>query len=315
MCIRDRCLSTDRRVVEVWNGGMPEGYVLEVTTGKRTPLASRHLPLGVLSAELFDDRTEVWPVALGDQVFLLSDGVLETADANDRLFGVERLQEVFDTNREPDRLFDDIEQALVAFRGEARDDVSMVEITLRSGLATRATGPLYADSGQSCPRDWSVNFEFRAETLKRYNPLPYLLQLLLEIHGLRTQSGALYSVMAELYSNALEHGVLGLDSLLKRDAQGFAEYYRQRNERLAQLDSGYVRVQVQVVPNGAGGTMTLRIEDSGPGFDVEKVLAQPMDIDRLSGRGLGLVRQLSRDIRWSDGGRCVCVEFSWEALA
>ena len=314
-CATLLCVSTDRRVVEVWNGGMPEGYVLEVTTGKRTPLASRHLPLGVLSAELFDDRTEVWPVALGDRVFLLSDGVLETADANDRLFGVERLQEVFDTNREPDRLFDDIEQALVAFRGEARDDVSMVEITLRSGLATRATGPLYADSGQSCPRDWSVNFEFRAETLKRYNPLPYLLQLLLEIHGLRAQSGALYSVMAELYSNALEHGVLGLDSLLKRDAQGFAEYYRQRNERLAQLDSGYVRVQVQVVPNGAGGTMTLRIEDSGPGFDVEKVLAQPMDIDRLSGRGLGLVRQLSRDIRWSDGGRCVCVEFSWEALA
>lgn len=50
--------------------------------------------------------------------------------------------------------------------------------------------------------------------------MPYLLQLLLEIHGLREQSGALYSVMAELYSNALEHGVLGLDSRLKRDAQG-----------------------------------------------------------------------------------------------
>jgi signal transduction histidine kinase len=314
-CATLLCLSTDRRVVEVWNGGMPEGYVHEVATGKRTPLVSRHLPLGVLSAELFDDRTEVWPMALGDRVFLLSDGVLETADANDRLFGVERLQQVFDANREPDRLFDDIEQALVAFRGEARDDVSMVEITLRSGLATRATGPLYADSGQSCPRDWSVNFEFRAETLKHYNPLPYLLQLLLEIHGLRAQSGALYSVMAELYSNALEHGVLGLDSLLKRDAQGFADYYRQRNERLAQLDSGYVRVQVQVAPNGAGGTMTLRIEDSGPGFDVEKVLARPADTDRLSGRGLSLVRQLSRDIRWSDGGRCVCVEFSWEALA
>jgi anti-sigma regulatory factor (Ser/Thr protein kinase) len=81
------------------------------------------------------------------------------------------------------------------------------------------------------------------------------------------------------------------------------------------LNSGYVRVQVQVVPTDAGGTMTLRIEDSGPGFDVDKVLAQPLDIDRLSGRGLSLVRRLSHDVRWSDGGRCVCVEFSWEALA
>jgi hypothetical protein len=294
---------------------MPEGYVHEIATGKRTPLMSRHLPLGVLLAEAFDDRTEVWPMAVGDRVFLLSDGVLDTADANEQLFGAGRLRQVFAANREPDHLFEEIELALAAFRGEVRDDVSMVEITLQPGQSLRATGQLYADSGQSSPLDWSVSFEFRAETLKRYNPLPYLLQLLLEIHGLREQSGALYSVMAELYSNALEHGVLGLDSRLKRDAQGFAEYYRLRNDRLARLNSGYVRVHVQVVPTEVGGKMTLRIEDSGLGFDVEQVLARPLDIDRLSGRGLSLVRQLSSDVRWSDGGRSVCVEFSWEALA
>ena len=308
-------LSFQSRSVEVWNGGMPDGYLHEVATGRRTPLMSRHLPLGVLSAEAFDDSTEVWPMALGDRVFLLSDGVLDTADANDQLFGAERLQQVFAANREPDRLFEDIEQALAAFRGQARDDVSMVEITLQAGQPLRAAEPMYADSGQSCPLDWSVSFEFRAQTLRTYNPLPYLLQLLLEIHGLRAQSGALYSVMAELYSNALEHGVLGLDSRLKRDAQGFAQYYRQRHERLAQLDSGYVRVHVQVVPTDKGGKLTLRLEDSGQGFDVEQELARPVDIDRLSGRGLSLVRQLSSAVGWSDGGRTVCVEFCWAALA
>ena len=314
-CATLLCLSAQRRAVEVWNGGMPEGYVHEVATGRRTPLMSRHLPLGVLAAEAFDDSTEVWPMALGDRVFLLSDGVLDTADANDQLFGAERLQQVFAANREPDRLFEDIEQALAAFRGQARDDVSMVEITLQAGQPLRAAEPMYADSGQSCPLDWSVSFEYRAQTLRTYNPLPYLLQLLLEIHGLREQSGALYSVMAELYSNALEHGVLGLDSRLKRDAQGFAQYYRQRHERLAQLDSGYVRVHVQVVPTHKGGKLTLRLEDSGQGFDVEQELARPVDIDRLSGRGLSLVRQLSSAVGWSDGGRSVCVEFCWEALA
>ncbi|QXH79587.1 fused response regulator/phosphatase [Pseudomonas salmasensis] len=314
-CATLLCLSAQRRAVEVWNGGMPEGYVHEVATGRRTPLMSRHLPLGVLSAEAFDDSTEVWPMGLGDRVFLLSDGVLDTADANDQLFGAERLQQVFAANREPDRLFEDIEQALAAFRGQARDDVSMVEITLQAGQPLRTAEPMYADSGQSCPLDWSVSFEFRAQTLRTYNPLPYLLQLLLEIHGLREQSGALYSVMAELYSNALEHGVLGLDSRLKRDAQGFAQYYHQRHERLAQLDSGYVRVHVQVVPTDKGGKLTLRLEDSGQGFDVEQELARPVEIDRLSGRGLSLVRQLSSAVGWSDGGRSVCVEFCWEALA
>ncbi|KAF1012153.1 MAG: Transcriptional regulatory protein AfsQ1 [Pseudomonas fluorescens] len=188
-CATLLCLSAQRRVVEVWNGGMPDGYVHDVTTGKRTPLVSRHLPLGVLAPEVFDDSTETWPMALGDRVFLLSDGVLDTADAREQLFGVERLQRGFAANRKPDHLFEEIEQALAGFRGEVRDDISMVEITLQDGEPLRAHAVLIEGSGQSCPLDWSVSFEFRAATLKRYNPLPYLLQLLLEIHACASRAG------------------------------------------------------------------------------------------------------------------------------
>ena len=128
--------------------------------------------------------------------------------------------------------------------------------------------PVYSDSGQSCPLDWSVSFEFRAATLKRFNPLPYLLQLLLEVHGLRAQSGALYSVMAELYSNALEHGVLGLDSSLKRDARALRSIISSATRAWTELEDGYVRVHLQVAPRGEGGCLVVRVEDSGKGFDV-----------------------------------------------
>ena len=82
-----------------WNGGMPDGYLHRIATGEREPLAARHLPLGVLSPQAFDDRTEVHSMAVGDRVFLLSDGVIDTSDASDQLFGVERLQQVFAANR------------------------------------------------------------------------------------------------------------------------------------------------------------------------------------------------------------------------
>lgn len=314
-CATLLCLSFQRRSVEVWNGGMPDGYLHSIASGERTPLIARHLPLGVLSPQTFDDRTEVFPMAVGDRVFLLSDGVIDTCDANEQLFGVERLQQVFAANHQPDQLFEDIEQALRDFRGEARDDVSMVEVRLLEAAQLSPPAMVYSDSGQSCPLDWSVSFEFRAATLKRFNPLPYLLQLLLEVHGLRAQSGALYSVLAELYSNALEHGVLGLDSSLKRDAAGFTRYYQQRNERLDALQDGYVRVHLQVTPRGEGGCLTVRVEDSGKGFDVERVMARPMDGIRLSGRGVSLIRQLGRNASWSDDGRSARVEFFWEALA
>ncbi|WP_095195814.1 fused response regulator/phosphatase [Pseudomonas sp. Irchel 3A7] len=314
-CATMLCLSFQRRSVEVWNGGMPDGYLHSIATGERTLLTARHLPLGVLSPQTFDDRTEVFPMAIGDRVFLLSDGVIDTCDANEQLFGVQRLQQVFAANRQPDALFEDINQALRDFRGEARDDVSMVEVSLPDPAQLSPPAPVYSDSGQSCPLDWSVSFEYRAATLKRFNPLPYLLQLLLEVHGLRTQSGALYSVLAELYSNALEHGVLGLDSNLKSDVAGFARYYQQRNSRLDELQDGYVRVHLQVTPQGEGGCLVIRVEDSGKGFDVERVMERPVDPVRLSGRGVNLIRQLGHNASWSDDGRSARVEFFWEALA
>ena len=314
-CATLLCLSVQRRSVEVWNGGMPDGYLHSMATGERTPLTARHLPLGVLNSQAFDDRTEVFPMALGDRVFLLSDGVIDTCDANEQMFGVQRLQEVFALNRQPDALFEEIERALRDFGGEARDDVSMVEISLLEPARLNPPAVVYSDSGQSCPLDWSVSFEFRAATLKRFNPLPYLLQLLQEVHGLRAQSGALYSVLAELYSNALEHGVLGLDSGLKRDASGFTRYYQQRNVRLDELQDGFVRVHLQVTPEGEGGCLAICVEDSGKGFDVERVLERPLDPVRLSGRGISLIRQLGRNASWSDEGRSARVEFYWEALA
>jgi len=314
-CATMVCLSVQRRSLEVWNGGMPEGYLYACASGGRTPLVSRHLPLGVLSAEVFEDRTEVFPMAPGDRVFLLSDGVIDTCNAAEELFGVQRLQQVFAANRHAQYLLDEVRQALEDFGGQARDDLSMVEISLPELAELAPPALVYSDSGQSCPLDWSVSFEFRAQTLKRFNPLPYLLQLLLEVHGLRSQSGALYSVLAELYSNALEHGVLKLDSRLKRDAEGFTRYYRERTCRLDELRDGFVRVHLRVEPLETGGRLTVRVEDSGEGFDVAAVMARPSDIGRLSGRGVSLIRQMSRQAQWADDGRSVCVEFSWEALA
>lgn len=314
-CATLLCLSFQSRSVEVWNGGMPDGYLHRMASGERVPLPARHLPLGILSAQAFDDRTDVYPMAVDDRVFLLSDGVIDTCDANDQLFGVERLQQVFAANREPDRLFEDIEQALRDFRGQARDDVSMVEVSLLESMQVHGAAPVYSDSGQSCPLDWSASFEFRGATLRRFNPLPFLLQLLLEVHGLRPQSGALYSVLAELYSNALEHGVLGLDSGLKRDATGFARYYEMRAARLEALQDGFVRVHLQVQPQGEGGQLVIRVEDSGKGFDVARIMERPLDNVRLSGRGISLIRQLGRNASWSDQGRSASVEFFWEIEA
>ncbi|WP_271408457.1 ATP-binding SpoIIE family protein phosphatase [Pseudomonas sp. Q1-7] len=307
-------LSFQRRLVEVWNGGLPDGYLRRAQSGELVPLVSRHLPLGVLDQSAFNAHFESFPIETGDRIFLVSDGVLETRNDSDEIFGDQRLRAVFDANTDGNRLFDDIQLALSAFRGHAQDDVSMIEVRMLEESTERAT-LAFTDSGQASPLDWSASFEFRANTLKRFNPLPFLLQLLLEVQGLRDQGGALYTVLAELYSNALEHGVLGLDSSLKGNAEGFARYYRERGERLGALTEGYVRFHLNLVPEGRGGCLTVQVEDSGTGFDLATVLASQPSMDSLCGRGLTLVSQLTARCEAVEGGKGIRVEFRWPVQA
>ncbi|MFB4370539.1 MULTISPECIES: SpoIIE family protein phosphatase [unclassified Pseudomonas] len=306
-------ISFRRRMVDFWGGGLPAGYVLR-QGGERVPLVSRHLPLGVLDPDSFRDDYESYSLELGDRVFLLSDGVLEAQNERDELFGEQRLLDVLDASREPSRLFADIQQALQAFHGEARDDVSLVEVTMvEEGAVSRP--PLPASESQTGPESWSARYDFRGPSLRDYYPLPHLLQLLLEVPGLRGNGGNLYSVLCELYTNALEHGVLGLDSSLKRDAAGFAEYYRLRAERLDSLQDGCVSVAFDVRQQPGGGRLTVTVEDSGMGFDPVAVLARERTAGGFSGRGMALIRQVSERCEWSPDGRRVSVEFSWATQA
>lgn len=304
-------ISYQRGTVEFWGGGMPDGYHLAASGELLASLPSTQLPLGVLAPERFDDRTQVMPLAPGERLLLLSDGVIETSNAGGQLFGVERLQQVIALNRTPALLFEELLQALQAFGGRARDDVSLCDIRMLEPAADLPANAGHADRGRSSPLDWSLGFELRGETLRSVNPVPQLLQLLQEIHGLRPLAGQLHSVFAELYTNALEHGVLGLDSALKGDAAGFAEFYRLRGERLAQRVDGYIRIDLKVEPWARGGRLIIEIRDSGVGFDVEQVLARLPRQEAFSGRGIQLVRRLSQDAQWIEGGRCAKVEVLW----
>ncbi|MGG5290923.1 ATP-binding SpoIIE family protein phosphatase [Pseudomonas shirazensis] len=304
-------ISYQRGTVEFWGGGMPDGYHLAASGELLATLPSNQLPLGVLAPERFDDRTQVMPLAPGERLLLLSDGVIETSNAGGQLFGVERLQRVIACNRTPALLFDELLQALQGFGGRARDDVSLCDICMLEPAADLPANAGHGDGGRSSPLDWSLGFELRGETLRLVNPVPQLLQLLQEIHGLRPLAGQLHSVFAELYTNALEHGVLGLDSALKGDAAGFAEFYRLRGERLARQVDGYIRIDLKVEPWERGGRLIIEIRDSGDGFDVERVLARLPRQDAFSGRGIHLVRRLSQDAQWIEGGRCAKVEVLW----
>ena len=297
-------------VLRVWNGGLPDGYLI-CADGRRTPLVSRHLPLGVVAAAALDDKFEHYPLAPGDRLLLLSDGVLESRNAAGEFLGEQRLLATLAANRDPTRLFDEIEQALLDFHGQSHDDLSLVEVVVVDQVGTMVcAGPALS---RPRPMDWSAHYELRADSLRHGQPLPLLLQMLLRIPQLRPRVSAIYAVLGELYSNALEHGVLGLDSSLKCDADGFRRYYELRQQRLQALADGHVRLELSIKADSQGGRLCIGISDSGSGFDVVRALHARLACDRFSGRGLHLVRQLSDGFEWQADGRSLSVEFIWQA--
>lgn len=301
-------INPDKGLVSIWNGGLPEVLLLGCSGELLHRVPSTHLPLGVAHSERFDATPVVLPMVIGERLLCLTDGVIESRNQAGDQFGEERVAELIgEYETRPEAIFDGLLQALEAFHGSPEDDISLLEVVMQPLQAPPATLP-QEDVRHLDGQDWQLAYTFRAASIREHNPLPFLLKVLMEVPGLRAHAGRLFTILSELYSNALEHGLLKLDSSLKRDSLGFNRYYRERNERLRLLGDGWIRVVLDHRPDPAGGVLSIDVEDSGAGF-IERA---PGGVAQgYAGRGLELVRALSDDLCFNPAGNQVRVVFAW----
>ncbi|MFE8069509.1 fused response regulator/phosphatase [Marinobacteraceae bacterium S3BR75-40.1] len=299
------------RQVEVWNGGLPDGCLVRLD-GTWEPLKSRHLPLGVVGPERFSAACERYTLEQGERVLFCSDGILEARDATGEMFGEARFQAVLDRCEKPAEVFDTLTGAVQSFVGkhDSEDDLTVVEVavvpeeTLEE--ARQPTKEVIAG-----PRDWQLTYELTGETLREFNPIPLLLQICMDVPGLRVHSGTVYTILTELFSNALEHGILGLPSNWKDSPEGFSRYYGERERRLRQLVGHYLRFELSHKPTTEGGILVVTVEDSGSGFDYTGKKEEATDTMRLSGRGIGLLKALCHSVQWEGSGNRATAEYHW----
>lgn len=303
----------------VWNGGLPDGYLLR-TDGRRETLASQHLPLGVLAPERFAAPMEEYVVCPGDELLLVTDGVLEATGPGDEWFGEQRLTSALDQRPMDRSPADFVVEQVRSFRGRHRDTDDLTVLALRVSeqdpVASRP--PAAGHSALTGPATWQCSYQVEGDTLAGFSPLPLLLHVCMAVAGLRQHSGPIYTILSELYNNALEHGLLELPSAWKDGPEGFNRYYAERQKRLTSIgDDQYIRFELQHRLNGAGGRLLIRCQDSGSGFDVGSLPEAPMRQGagrELNGRGIPLIRQLSRALTYNKQGNCAEVVYDWESV-
>lgn len=307
----------DLEHVRVFNAGMPDVIIIDGETNQiKHQLTSTGLPLGVESNIDPREMLQYAPISPNDKILMYSDGLIEARNAADMEFGSERLMESI--ARSPkNKIFDQVFTDLDRFCGDVKtqaDDVTLVEITCVHDVLPeievhdyiKPSTHMLGDRGE-----WKLSLRFNGTRLRETNPVPILVNYLTEMEELEAERQSLFTVMTELYVNALDHGVLGLDSNLKSDPAGFEAYFQTRESRLSSLDSGYVIFNLSVEQESARRSILLRIEDSGKGFDFENHAPPSAREVALSGRGLLLIRDLCESLEFHGKGNIAIARFSW----
>jgi DNA-binding response OmpR family regulator len=306
-------LDSARGTLTLWNGALPDVVVVGREGGIKNRLKSRNVPLGVVSGVKLDSTTEVIEIAQGDHIFVYSDGLIEAHKPGGEMFGQERLDKYFSRNQAPGNLFDKIRAGLATFcKGAPQsDDITMIEITCdkEAVLPIKIEPP--SDPARTYMMSWKMITELKADSLRTGDPLPLVTRILAEDQRLSRHKENVYMILAELFSNALEYGLLRLDAKLKKDAKGFDRYYIARERALADLKEGSIKIDLEHLSEHEGGKLVVRIEDSGPGFDYHKILPSLGENMTLGGRGIPLLRSLCQELVYHGRGNRVEAVYVW----
>ncbi len=306
-------LNFKERRIKVWNGGLPEAFLYRKETNSYDLLPSKNLPLGVLPNKSFNGDCETFQLEYGDRLFMWSDGAFEARNNSGEMFGEKNLHQILYDNAGKPNIFSTILTSVQTHIGasEKDDDMSLVEIEMQD-VDVVATIDNLSEKKQGNLTDWYMHFNLPATSLKEFDPLPLLMNIISEVPGLRQHRTPLYTVLAELYTNALEHGVLGLSSELKSSTNGFAEYYEERRKRIAALESGEVCFSLSHIADTNGGLLKIGVKDSGKGFDFKDDSDSANCLnENYFGRGLTLIKQLAEKIVINEPGNDIEVSYQW----
>lgn len=116
-------------------------------------------------------------------------------------------------------------------------------------------------------------------------------------------------VLSEVFVNSIDHGLLELDSQLKKDPEGFEKYFQLRSSRLAKLTKGSILVRVEHHDNAL---IRITVHDSGNGFEYSQqpIILEPEALMASYGRGLLIIQQLCESMKHTGNGNCIVVDFN-----
>ena len=307
--------------VTVCNCAMPDILIVDGKTGQiKSRVESSSLPLGVSADIDYSTLVKRIPTNPGDRIVLSSDGVARAQNNEGELFGQKRFEQALSKQGDHAPLTS-VQSELDDFcKGVAQiDDISLVEIPCLPWIfpqntiqesPTQPPNPTGCDPmGDQAMERWQYQLKLTGNKLKTVNPVPLIIAQIQELEDIGDHYQSLFTILTELYVNALDHGILNLDSSIKQSPEGFSEYFTEREKRLHELNEGWISFSLDVECSEKIGQINIRIHDSGPGFDIDAV-AKP-NRDNFHGRGIQLIKELCQSLHFIPPGNQTEAVYAW----
>ena len=311
-------LDASEQNLQVWNGGCPSALLLSDDGSEVLHrFDSNHLPLGVVAPEQFDTTLEYYCYAdRPARLLLCSDGATEMTISDGKNLGYTGLLEG-SKQASAVQLFDKLVEVIEGYLPEKGpdDDIALILMECpidKESLPTpefvQSLTPLSDNSktlcefGKNGEKLWELAVTLTAEQLRRMDVVPFLINITGQING-GNPGGKVFLVLSELFNNALDHGLLKLDSHLKNGSAGMERYFEERTRRLAELQKGQIFIGVQRQSCTNCNCLKIIFKDSGSGFDYSMSRGEGLSGNKLRhGRGISLLASICNELRYSGNG-------------
>jgi len=290
-------LNVQGNILTTWMGGMPECYLLGQDGKLNSEIQSQHMPLGILNQDSFDSSVEIYNVEEDDKLYLYSDGIVEADNANGDMFGNDRLREVLVSNN--NNRIDNVLSELDTFVGttQRNDDITIVELSCHEVPAAE----LCQDpENNDLLLDWEMSLALLSTDMREKDPVKGVSDILGALPVLKKHKGLIATLLSEIYFNALDYSILGLDDLEKNNEEQFSEYYKIRGEKLSVLEDATIKFDFACALVDGVPQLSVRMTDNGKGYSGHD---SDLSEDKLYGRGLDIVNTLCESVVFSNEGR------------
>lgn len=301
------------RRVKIWNGGNPPVLALDAAGKVFARYISRNLALGILSESAFAPEFDVFDYTEPCELFACSDGVFESLDDAEIGSGEAAVTALM-LGVSPRMRAKYLRNRLTARNAEkpAHDDMTFLLVQC-SG--EKAAPVRTAEPGAGQAPAWRFEITLGPAEMREVDVVSMLLDLISAIPEARGHRRELSVVLSELYNNALDHGVLGLESSLK-NVGGIDGYSETRAAALRDLREGSITIKIAARIQAGRPALNIVVCDSGAGFNLSLLAADTPGVNaRAHGRGITLLRAMCAAVEYRGRGNEVSVCYVLEAPA